>query len=115
MDPKRIWLTGARGFVGRRVASVLTQAGVQLHCFTNANAGSSGIDPGETASVRMDYMCAKDVGAHVRRFGLPDVFIHLGWGDMDKPDSSLHLEGNVQEGKVLINTLFEQGLKTFIF
>ena len=45
----------------------------------------------------------------------PDSFIHLGWGDMTIPMSKLHLTDNITEAKILIETLFEAGLKEFVF
>jgi len=63
----------------------------------------------------MNYGDEKDIKANIKALGLPDIFIHIGWGEMDKPESPLHLAENVPAGQTLISTLFDQGLKTFIF
>jgi nucleoside-diphosphate-sugar epimerase len=106
-----IWLTGSRGFVGRKVAAVLKKAGARLHCFTNRQGEGDCSGP----CLPMNYRDPKDINASVKALGLPDIFIHLGWGEMDKPESALHLTENVPAGQNLIKTLFDQGLKTFIF
>ena len=115
MFSKSIWLTGSRGFVGSRVAAVLKQAGAQLHCFTNRKVAGEANGATETRCLQMDYQDAEDITDKVARLGLPDTFIHLGWGDMTKPESALHSGENVPAGKTLIGTLFSQGLRTFIF
>jgi nucleoside-diphosphate-sugar epimerase len=112
---QRIWLTGSRGFVGRVVAVGFQQAGAQLWGCTNQAVPDAPSGPNEKPIVKLDYLDPEDIKAKVRHFGMPDLFIHSAWAAMDKPESPLHLEENVRASRTLINTLFSQGLKTFLF
>ncbi|MDD5108754.1 MAG: NAD(P)-dependent oxidoreductase [Candidatus Omnitrophica bacterium] len=115
MSLKKIWLTGSRGFIGNAVVSSLNKSEAELFCFTNKSSKEEKAHSQAVRVLCMDYLDAQDIKAKVNSYGLPDIFIHLGWGDMTKPDSSLHLGENVQAGKNLIGTLFKLGLKKFIF
>jgi nucleoside-diphosphate-sugar epimerase len=112
---QRIWLTGSRGFVGRAVAAAFQQAGTQLWGCTNHAVPDAPPGPGENPFVQINYLDPEDIKAKVRHFGMPELFVHSGWAAMDKPESPLQLEENVQAGRTLITTLFSQGLKTFLF
>src|SRR5258708_2674124 len=105
MVPKNIWLTGSRGFLGRREVASLKKFGAQPRCFTNQQAGEKTYD--SNLSIALNYRDAEDIKRNIKEIGIPDVFIHIGWGDMDKPESSYHLTENVPAGQTLINTLFE--------
>jgi len=115
MSSKKVWLTGARGFIGNAAVSALKKSGAELRCFTNQVLKKEKEGLESVSSLCLDYLDAQDIKEKVDRYGLPDIFIHLGWGDMEKPESSLHLIENVQAGKNLIDTLFNLGLKRFIF
>jgi nucleoside-diphosphate-sugar epimerase len=115
MSLKKIWLTGSRGFIGNAVVSALNKSEAELFCFTNRSLDEENTHSQAARVLCMDYLDAQDIKDKVNSYGLPDIFVHLGWGDMTKPDSSLHLEGNAQAGKNIISTLFKLGLKKFIF
>ena len=110
----KIWLTGSRGFIGRPLVRALRSAPVDLTCFTQ-NAGEANALSGKTLPVHLDYLDPADIEDKMNRFGLPEVFIHLGWGEMTNPESFFHLKDNVQIGRNLIETLFKLGLKKFVF
>lgn len=114
LSSHRIWLTGSRGFIGRALVRALRSAQADLTCFTQ-NVGKVNGFSDETLPVQLDYLDPEDIEDKVNRLGLPDIFIHLGWGDMTNPESPVHLKDNVQIGKNLIETLFKLGLKKFIF
>src|SRR6185436_9358377 len=99
-------------FVGRRVAQRLKQAGEQFHCFTHQQES---LQEKSGSCLVMNYLDPGNIRRRIEEIGLPEVFIHVGWGDMDKPESPLHLSENVPAGKTLISTLFDAGLKTFLF
>ena len=63
----------------------------------------------------LDFSREDDIRRNIELFGLPDIFIHLGWGAMTDPASEVHLDANVEASKTLISTLFKAGLKKFIF
>jgi len=109
----KIWLTGSRGFIGRPFARALRDARVDLTCFTQNAKGDNSL-PGGVAPIHMDYLNPADIKDKVDHLGLPDIFIHLGWGDVSRPELPYHLTQGVQSGKNLIETLFKLGLKKFI-
>jgi nucleoside-diphosphate-sugar epimerase len=115
MGPQTIWVTGSRGFIGSRLVSVLREAGLNVRGCTNQVLSAQPAQSGEASFVAMNYLDAADIRAQVMRFGVPDIFIHSGWGGMATPESAVHLDENVRAGKTLIQTLFEQGVKTFVF
>ena len=86
-----------------------------MQSFTNRGSGGDVRDLNKTPCFRMDYRDPEDIKKKIKSLELPDIFIHLGWGDMDKPESPAHSGENVLAGKTLISTLFNQGLRTFIF
>lgn len=110
----KIWLTGSRGFIGRPLVRAFRSAQVDLTGFTQ-NAEGANDSSGETMPVYLDYLDPTDIEDKVNRLGLPDVFIHMGWGEIAKPDSPFHFKEGVQSGKNLIETLFKLGVKKFIF
>ena len=63
----------------------------------------------------MDFSSELDIKKQIDKFGCPDIFIHLGWGAMERPMSELHLTNNVNEGKLLIETFYSSGLEKFVF
>ncbi len=111
MAANSIWVTGSRGFIGRRVVASLNETGARLVCLTNQKAQGTPAD----GCVQLDYLDPADIAAKVDQHGVPEVFIHIGWGDMASPESEGHLGENVQAGKNLIRTLFERGLRKFLF
>jgi len=114
MSQQRIWLTGSRGFIGRSLVQNLRNAQVDLTCLTQDAGIQAGV-AGETFPVYVNYLDITDIEKKVSSLGMPDVFIHLGWGDMRNPDSPLHLNDNVKMARNFIETLFRLGLKKFIF
>jgi nucleoside-diphosphate-sugar epimerase len=112
--PPRIWLTGSRGSIGRPLVRALRRDQVDLTCFTQKVEGSNDLS-GDAKLVHLDYLNPADIKDKVDHWGLPDIFIHLGWGSLKNLESPFHIEDNVQIGKTLIETLFKLGLKKFIF
>lgn len=108
-----IWLTGARGFIGGYLAPALQKISRRLVCLSHApgQAGATGADGRRF----MDFADRRNILDCAREFGVPDVFVHLGWGAMTDPGSEEHLTGNVQCAKTLLDALYEAGLKKFVF
>jgi nucleoside-diphosphate-sugar epimerase len=111
---QKIWLTGSRGFIGKHVAMGLRNSQVDLTCFTQKIEGqnSSSADP---KLVYIDYLDPVDIKDKVDHWGLPDLFIHVGWAEFAHAELPIHLKENVQSGKNLIEGLFKLGLKKFLF
>lgn len=110
-----IWMTGSGGFIGTPLARALKESGLEVKCFTNSVAETGDGRKREHDCSHLDYLNAADIKKHVDSWGLPDAFLHLGWGAMANPESPVHLEENVLAGKTLIRTLFELGLPKFVF
>ncbi len=104
----KIWLTGSRGFIGKALCKALRQDNVDLTCFTQTPGPAQDV-------VLMDYAKAENIQETVKSLGLPDVFIHLGWPEVSKPDLPVHLNEGVATSKTLLETMFKLGLKKFIF
>ena len=109
MDNVKIWISGSRGFIGRHVLDAVTEdPNYQLHCVTNNDTPDEGV-------TYIDFSDRKHIRDAIHLHGVPDVFLHLGWGAVYEPQSEVHLTDNVDEGKKLISELYEGGLKTFVF
>ena len=102
---QNIWLTGSRGFVGTYTKEFLSSLGYNLTLISQSD--------GEFLEV-LDFSKPKEINNLIKKVGLPETFIHLGWGNVYEPHHSIHISENLEEGKNLINTLFKAGLKRFI-
>jgi nucleoside-diphosphate-sugar epimerase len=109
----KIWLTGSTGFIGRPFLKVLKNAQFDVTCITQ-DAEKAKNSSNDNLLVHLDYMNTEDIKDKVARLGLPDIFIHLGWGDIAHPEFPIHLTEGVQSGKNLVETFFKLGLKKFI-
>jgi nucleoside-diphosphate-sugar epimerase len=108
VDSKRvIWVSGTRGFIGSYLVRSLISEGYQVRCVSNSNTNNSKI-------IYFDFSDRDRITAAVDKYGIPDIFIHLGWGDVYKPQSVEHITTNLQNGKNLIDKLYQQGLKKFV-
>jgi len=63
----------------------------------------------------MNYSLEDSIKEQIDKFGCPNIVIHAGWGGMTSPMSDHHLRENVCNGKILIDTLYSNGLEKFIF
>ena len=114
MGTQTIWLTGSSGFIGRCVAAELRAHGHTVLCFSNAGIGDRATES-QGDRHPLNFLDAKNIREQVTRFGVPDAFIHLAWGDMASPETEKHIDENVRAGTTLIDTLYEAGLKKFVF
>ncbi len=113
MPTRRIWLTGSSGFIGRQVVREFQEAGAHLLCLTNNRERA--VSQAQHGHRFLDYSSPHDVRRAVEESGLPDAFIHLGWGGMTDPGAPVHLGANVSDSANLVRTLFQAGLGTFVF
>ena len=110
-EKKRIWITGSSGFIGKNLVPILINNS-ELHCFSNNSIYKNG----EHSKINyLDYSNQEEIIKAVNEFGVPNVFIHLGWGGRTDPDNIKLKEKNVLEGETLIKTLYREGLDKFIF
>lgn len=115
MASRNIWVTGSRGFIGKHLVNALRNAHFQVRSFSNNPDVKIGKKDTEPDCFFVDYSSDSDIAQQIERFGLPDIFIHLGWAEMPHPASELHLTENVKAGNTLIETFFRAGLRRFIF
>ena len=114
-NPKVVWITGSSGFIGNHLACQLEQEGYKLVRISNRYGHNNLSNKSIMQPIYMDYSSKEDIMEKIANNGIPDCFIHLGWGDMSQPMSLVHLESNVDNAKTLIKTLYCQGLARFVF
>jgi dTDP-6-deoxy-L-talose 4-dehydrogenase (NAD+) len=111
---KEVWMTGSGGFIGRCTRRALAEAGADVRCFTN-RADAIASAPGMAPRLLLDFASESAIRRAVDQYGAPDTFVHLAWGAMTDPGSDEHLAVNAPAGRCLIDTLFDAGLRTFVF
>jgi len=104
---KSIWLSGTRGFVGGYVKRSLLDSQNNVTCISNSE--TNGDD-----TVFVDFSNRNSIKDAIKKFGVPDTFIHLGWGNVYEPHHESHCTVNVQDGKNLVDELFAAGVERFI-
>lgn len=110
---RKIWLSGSRGFIGTHLVSEL-QNFCNLQRITNTKLDSS-LSSGNNQPTYVNFQNETSISETIENLGLPDIFIHLGWGDMTNPHSEMHIGTNASQSKNLIKVLYENGLNKFIF
>lgn len=106
----KIWISGSRGFVGMHLVSELAPF-YNLLCISN----KKDIDNQDAHLIFVDFQNENSIRDTITKYGVPDIFIHLGWGDVPNPHSEMHLKENVSQSKNLITELYKAGLDKFIF
>jgi UDP-glucuronate decarboxylase len=103
-----IWISGSRGFIGRYLIDALEgDSQYQVLCVSNNDASGDNVK-------YIDFSDKAHIRKAVDQHGVPDVFLHLGWGGVYEPQSDVHLGANVTEAKNLIDELYECGLASFV-
>lgn len=108
MNNLKIWLSGSRGFIGSHLISALKDSCREVRCITNNKKHDDSL-------IYMDYSNINHIREIVNLYGVPNIFMHLGWGSVYEPQSNVHLTANVSDGKNLIKELYACGLEKFIF
>jgi UDP-glucose 4-epimerase len=111
---RKIWLTGSRGFIGSHLVSELEHNhGIKRISNTKHNRKFSTCNNDQP--IYVNFQNENSISKAIEMLGLPDVFVHLGWGDMTNPHSEMHLGANVDQSKNLIKILYKAGLDKFVF
>jgi len=104
-----IWLSGSRGFVGSYIRQSLVASGYRVISVSNSPSLSN-----DDSVVFVDFSKKDSIKRAVSHYGLPETFIHSGWGNVYDNQHKCHLTDNLQDGINLIDQLYECGLQKFI-
>ena len=104
----KIWISGTSGFVGKRLLIYLNS----LKKY-NVKAVSNSVER-ISKKIFLDYSSEKELNKKIQQMGSPDIFLHLGWGDVYDPHSKKHLNQNLSEGKKLFKCFYANGTKKII-
>jgi nucleoside-diphosphate-sugar epimerase len=108
VEKTNLWISGSRGFIGKYLVNALgMDPKYQVRCITNNSSTTKNV-------TYIDFSDINSIRKVVDLYGIPDVFVHLGWGAVYEPQSDIHIGANVFEGKNLIDELFECGLEKFV-
>jgi len=112
---EHIWISGTRGFLGKNLKNFLTQKdNFKIKCLSYSGGGKNTIDL-EEGKFNLNFEKQEEIKKMLDGNKIPDVFIHIGWEDMENPHSEKHVKSNVKASKNLIEILFKAGLKKFVF
>lgn len=107
----KIAVTGANGFIGRHVLSVLNKR--------NIPCVAVDLNPPDEANAALaDEWCQMDIhnppANLFERIGRPNACIHLAWGGLDNYKSLRHFEVELPAQFRFLNTLVREGLQSLI-
>ena len=104
---KKIWLSGSRGFIGSYLKEALIKSGNILKCVSNSSSEGDSI-------TFIDFSNKESIRKMLNKYGVPDTFIHLGWGNVYDPHNLCHLNENLSDGINLIDELYASGVKKIL-
>ncbi len=116
MDSKiyQIWISGTHGFLGKNLKNFLIQKdNFEIKCLSYNNEKFQ--TDSEKKNYNLNFEKQEEIKNILEENQIPDIFIHIGWGDMENPHSEKHVKSNVISSKNLIEVLFKAGLKKFVF
>jgi len=112
MNKKKLWMSGSSGFIGKQLKYHL-QSTYDITCISHATKFSQ--SQNSKNLYKLNFLKCVDIEKLILKIGKPDIFIHLGWGDMQNNSSLIHLHENIESSKNLINCFFKNNIKKFIF
>lgn len=89
----RLWVTGARGFIGRHLVAQAALAGHDVRAVVRPGSATTGQPARSAPSLALDLGDAAAVTQEVRR-AAPDAIVHLAW--YAKPTDYLESPDNVE-------------------
>jgi len=104
---KTVWLSGSRGFVGSHVSHSLINSGYKVKSLSNSSSQDEDV-------VYVDFSKQEQIRKAIETYGVPDTFIHLGWGNVYEPHHECHINSNVQDGINLIDEMYHCGVQRFL-
>tara|TARA_A100001015_G_scaffold271192_1_gene324542 strand:+ start:1022 stop:1600 length:579 start_codon:yes stop_codon:yes gene_type:complete len=106
---KTIFLTGSSGLLGLGIYNLLKKK-YKIVRISNNKKYKNG-----SKITYCNFESIQNIKNFIKKKGIPDYFIHAGWGKMDEPNSLYHLRENIKISKNLIKEFYTAGLKKFIF
>ena len=103
---KKVFVTGSNGMLGSSLIRSLKNK-YNLKLLSNNKK--------ITKKNYINYSSKKNINEFIIKNGIPDYFLHLGWGKMTDPHSSYHLNENYLNSKNLLEIFYNKGLRNFIF
>jgi len=102
-----IWLSGSRGFIGTYLKESLINSDNIVKCISNSRTPDSEV-------IYVDFSQKESISEALRKYGVPDTFIHLGWGNVYDPHNICHTNENLTDGINLIDELYDNGVKRIL-
>jgi len=112
LDKKNLWISGSRGFIGKHLQHYLKTT-YDITCISH-NTKFLQL-PSHVNLYELNFLKRIDIEKLISKIGKPDIFIHLGWGDMVNNSSLVHLHENIESSKNLIDCFFENNIEKFVF
>ncbi len=107
----RVAVTGASGFIGRHVLSVLLEHGVKIVAVTRDASRLAELSEA-VRIVEMDI--AHTVPDCFEQMGCPDVLIHLAWDGLPNYKSLHHFEAELPRQYHFLNGMIKAGLPSLL-
>ena len=107
IDKSKIWLSGSNGFVGSYLLDYLKKKKISVSAVTNKSRKNDNI-------ICFDYSSKDEIKKAINHYGCPEIFIHLGWGDVYDPHNKSHITSSLQNSKNLIDILYESGVRKIL-
>ena len=102
-----IWLSGSRGFIGSYLKESLISSNNIVKCISNSHTRGSEV-------IYIDFSKKESIREALRIHGVPDTFIHLGWGNVYEPHNPCHLNENLSDGMNLVDELYANSVKKIL-
>lgn len=107
----KVAVSGAQGFIGRHVTSVLVRAGAELTHWIRPSARNERMQF-RHPTVAIDIL---DPPSRVfDRLGRPDALIHLAWGGLPNYTSQRHVEQELPAHESLLTQMVDDGLSNLV-
>ena len=102
-----IWLSGSRGFIGSYLKDTLIGMNNIVQCVSNSKTADNEV-------IFINFSKKDSISQALKKYGSPDTFIHLGWGNVYEPHNDCHVNQNLVDGQNLIDVLYTNGVKRII-
>lgn len=103
----RVAVTGASGFIGRHVLSILLAEKIEVYAITRHADKLANI----ASSLNVIELAIDDCDANVfKKIGSPDVLIHLAWDGLPNYKSLHHFESELPKQYMFLKQLIDGGL-----